>query len=52
MQKPIEEMCPSPICRRLIAARSSPGSRPVWSGCGTIDGLHSAAASTENSWLK
>ena len=51
-QKPIDEMWPSPIWRRLIATRSSPGSRSAWSGCGTIDGLHSAAASTENSWLK
>ncbi len=32
-QKPIDEMCPSPICRRLIATRSSPGSQ-VGSGRG------------------
>ena len=48
----MEDRWPSPICRRLIATRSSPAASSVWSGCGTIDGLHSAAASTAYSWLK
>ena len=37
---------PSPTARRLMTNRSSPGPQPVWSGCGTIDGLNSAAASS------
>ncbi len=32
--------------------RSEPGGRSDWSGCGTIEGLNSAAASSEYSWVK
>src|ERR1017187_1258815 len=37
---------PSPTARRLMTNRSSPGLQPAWSGCGTIDGLNNAAASS------
>ena len=50
--KPIEETWPSPIDRRATASRSSPLASPLWSGCGTALGLHSAAASTECSAVK
>ena len=43
---------PSPTARRLITNRSSPGPQPAWSGCGTIDGLNSAAASSAYCWVK
>ena len=49
---PMDDRWPSPIWRRLIATRSCPASSPAWSGWATIDGLHSAAASTAYSWLK
>jgi hypothetical protein len=49
---PMDEMCPSPVARRLMMIRHSPGDSPLWSGCGTIEGLNSAAASTEYSLVK
>ena len=48
----IDERCPSPIARRLTMKRSSPAVSPDWSGAGTMDGLESAAASMEYSWVK
>ena len=35
----IEEMCPSPVARRLRMKRSSPSARPDWSGCGDDRGI-------------
>ena len=40
-QNPIEDRCPSPMPRRLIATRACPSPRPAWSGCRTALGLHS-----------
>jgi len=37
-------MCPSPTARSDITKRTERSSRPLWSGCGTIDGFISAAA--------
>ena len=48
---PRDDRCPSPTARRLRTNRHCPGSRPVWSGCATADGLNRAAASTEYSWV-
>ena len=48
----IEEMCPSPVARKLSTNRREPGGKPVWSGCQTIDGLNSAADSNEYSLVK
>ena len=41
----IDEMCPSPVARRLITKRKAPGGTSLWSGWGTIEGLKSAADS-------
>ena len=38
------EMCPSPTARTVMRKRVDPAGSPPWSGCGTIDGLNSAAA--------
>ena len=43
---------PSPIARRLSTNRTSPAAQPAWSGCCTIDGLNSAAASSAYCWVK
>ena len=48
----IDEMCPSPVARRLSTNRREPSSSPDWSGCQTIDGLNSAADSSAYSWVK
>ena len=48
----IEEIWPSPVARRLKMNRSEPGGRSDWSGCGTMDGLNSAADSGEYSCVK
>ena len=45
----MEEICPSPVARRLITNRSPPLETPLWSGCGTIEGLNKAADSSEYS---
>ena len=45
-------MCPSPVARRLRMNRLRPRSSPDWSGCQTIDGLNSAAASRLYSLVK
>jgi len=42
----IEEMCPSPVARRLMMKRCSPSSKSLWSGWGTIEGLKRAADSS------
>ena len=52
VRKVMEEMCPSPVARRLKMKRSAPLGNPVWSGCGTMDGLNSAADSGEYSCVK
>ena len=52
LRKVIEEICPSPVARRLSRNRREPGSSPDWSGCHTIEGLKSAADSSEYSWVK
>ena len=41
----MDEMCPSPVARRLKMKRRSPLASRVWSGCATIDGLNRAADS-------
>jgi hypothetical protein len=51
-QKPIEEMCPSPMPRTLSATRAWPACRPPWSGPSTALGLHRAAASVAYSAVK
>ena len=51
-QKPIEEMCPSPMPRRLSATRAWPVRRPPWSGPSTALGLHRAAPSVAYSAVK
>lgn len=48
----IEDRWPSPMARTLITNRTWPEASPVWSGWATIEGLHSAADSTEYSWVK
>ena len=48
----MEEMCPSPVARRLITKRSDPGGSPSWLGCGTTEGLNSAAHSSAYSLVK
>ena len=52
MRKVMEEMCPSPVARRLRMKRNPPFGTPDWSGCGTMDGLNSAADSGEYSCKK
>ena len=52
VRKVIEEMWPSPVARKLRTNRKEPGARSAWSGWGTMEGLNSAAASSEYSWLK
>ena len=52
MANPIDDRWPSPIWRRLIATRNCRAPSSAWSGWATMDGLHSAAASTAYSWLK
>ena len=52
MRNVIEEMCPSPVARRLRMKRNEPRGRSDWSGCGTMEGLNNAEASSEYSWLK
>ena len=51
-RKVIEEICPSPVARRLRMNRRDPSGRPDWSGCQIIDGLNRAADSRAYSWLK
>src|ERR1017187_6505612 len=51
VRKVMEEMCPSPVARKLRINRRVPGGRSVWSGCGTMDGLNRAADSKEYSQL-
>ena len=51
-RKVIDEMCPSPVARRLRMNRREPSGRPDWSGCQTIDGLNSAADSSAYSCVK
>ena len=51
-RKVIDEMCPSPVARRLRMNRRDPSGRPDWSGCQTIDGLNRAADSSAYSWVK
>jgi hypothetical protein len=51
-RKVIEEMCPSPVARRLRMTRSEPSGRSDWSGWGTMLGLKSAAHSNEYSLVK
>ena len=46
LRNSMEDMCPSPVARRLMMKRSEPSATPDWSGCGTIDGLKSAADSS------
>ena len=49
---PREDRCPSPTARRLSTNRQLARLRgPDWSGCATTEGLNSAAASTEYSWV-
>ena len=42
----MEEMWPSPVARRLMMKRRAPSGDAVWSGCGTMEGLNSAADSS------
>ena len=48
----MDEMCPSPVARRLITKRNAPSGRLLWSGCGTTDGLNRAAHSSAYSLVK
>ena len=41
-----------PVARRLRMKRSAPTGSPDWSGCGTMEGLNSAADSGEYSCVK
>ena len=50
-RKLIDERWPSPIPRVLMTRSRLPGAAPDWSGAGTSDGLHRAAASTLYSWV-
>ncbi len=43
---------PSPDRPQAHDEPEFPGPQPAWSGCGTIDGLNSAAASSAYSWVK
>src|SRR5579872_4739928 len=52
VRKVIEEICPSPVARKLRIKRRAPGGRSDWSGCGTMEGLKSAADSKEYSQTK
>ena len=52
LRKTIEEMCPSPVARRLMANLTDPGGKPVWSTDGTMEGLKSAADSIAYSMVK
>src|SRR5271167_1501113 len=49
VRKVMEEICPSPVARKLRIKRRAPEGRSDWSGCGTMDGLNSAADSKEYS---
>ena len=48
----MDEMCPSPVARKLMMNRSAPFGTFAWFGCGTIDGLKSAADSSAYSLVK
>src|SRR5208283_5522159 len=48
----MEEMCPSPVARKLRMKRKAPAGKPVWSGSGTMEGLNRAADSNEYSARK
>ena len=50
--KTIDEMCPSPVARRLMTKRTEPGGTFAWSMAGTIDGLNKAADSIAYSMVK
>ena len=52
LRKAIEETWPSAVARKLRMKRNEPGATPDWSGCGTIEGLNRAAASSEYSCVK
>jgi hypothetical protein len=52
LRKAMEETWPSAVARKLKMNRSEPGGTFDWSGCGTIEGLNNAAASSEYSWVK
>ena len=52
VRKVIEEMCPSPVARKLKMKRNAPRGKSDWSGCGTMEGLNKAADSGEYSWVK
>src|ERR1017187_868525 len=45
VRKVMEEICPSPVARKLRIKRRAPEGRSDWSGCGTMEGLNSAADS-------
>src|ERR1700722_795206 len=52
VRKVMEEICPSPVARKLRTKRRAPKGRSDWSGCGTMEGLNSAADSKEYSQTK
>ena len=51
-RKTIDEICPSPVARRLITKRTEPGGTFDWSMAVTIDGLNKAAHSIAYSMVK
>ena len=48
----MEDTWPSAVARKLRMKRNEPGGTSDWSGCGTMDGLNNAAASSEYSCVK
>jgi hypothetical protein len=52
LRNSIEEIWPSPMARRVRMKPRSLAPRPVWFGCGTIEGLNNATDSTAYSPVK